>query len=1207
VKSWSRLLWFVFLFGVGIPFFSIEAAQQEPPFFRDVDFLRLISEGRMAEYYLDDPTAVVPPLEPRGPGMPYPPFNSNIVWQAMRDNNWDIYMKDAKGQGDEVRLTSEASAESSPSLKHGAAQVAFVSDRDGYNEIYRVDTAGGNLVNVSQNGNHDFNPAWRWDGSRIAFNSLRTGNSEIFTADANGTNLAQLTNHAAYDGQPSWSRDGNQIVFSSTRTGRYELWVMNADGSNQHQITFGAMALYPAWSPKDDLIAYANDGDGNGWLEIWFIKPDGSGAYQHYPGSNLRDFWLPAWSPDGGIITFTDTSWVFYQGQYYWSSSYVNVADPLQTNLYSTSNIYDNKAWRTSWAALDASPPNPCVVQLPSEQNQSIFMVGWTASDVGDAGIAAYDVEVRWGTTGEWQPFVSDTSNPSARFEGGNGTIQFRCRARDQAFNQGNWGAAVTMTIDTSLPTSYVLPLAGQAQGPIIVQWAGNESNLTYDVFVREGTEGNWEIWQDDVTTTSALFTAGTAGQRYYFRSQAHEGQQLEPWTGTPDAVVTYYAHTISGVVQDNRGYPVVEPAVELTPSALDMSQDSFTGMYELFVGASGSYTLTFSAEGYGSLPATMLPLSGNTTYDAFLFPSDDGVVNGGFESGNLAGWSVEGEAATVTSAGHTGGYGLEIDHTAITTTLIAQTVNVQTSWNEPTLSFLYQIPTNLSNGTFQVQLTDGINSETVLDTAAATSGWQHVWADLSEYTAEVITVTLLAEDVAGTVWLDEVTIGPWQTPLITGVSPGEWSYQEPTTLIITGSNLIETPAVFLNEIEMDDVLWVNSGRLEVDVPATIAAGSYRLTIVNPGGSRAIGLQSIRIVQPQLFLPIVLKEGAAVITADWPTLGYDALHTSYNLVDPGASRYSLAWWANMPHPGGLPLQDVVVSNNIVVATQGLAVIALDAETGTELWQQDMPADYLSPATIAYGAVYMAQDYVSSANLHTFELVSGSKYWNNSTYAGGGSYPFYAPTVAGESLFTCANLYSFNAFTGQRQWHTSWGNDMLCMPSYRDGILYVWSGDIFTPRYAHNGEAVWTLNVGDTGRTSVISGNRAILGGTTKLIGVNLDTKTIAWSFSGDYDHNIPATADGVVYSLDGSNLEARNLVNGSLLWEYPVGSGFVHGPVIAGNYVYVASEEITFVINRSTHELEWTIYRGGGLTVANGYLYVADKDGVILAYRAEEP
>lgn len=1202
----------------GLSVLATAASPENPSPFRDIELIRDMSAGTMEAYYREDVTAV-PAQSPQSPAITLP-FQSAIAYQSWRNNNWDIYLHRVNSGQSDTQLTSAPAADTSPSLRNGINQLAFVSDRGADFDIYRLDISTNNLLDISQSSNDDFNPNWTLDGARIAFNSLRTGNSEIFVVNSDGSGLQQLTNHPAYDGQPSWSPDGTQIVFSSFRTGRYELWVMNADGSNLRQLTYGATALYPAWSPTGTQIAYANDGNGDGWLELWLINADGSNAHQHLAGLALYDFWLPAWSPDGSLIALTQTNWIYYQGQYYWQQSWIITTDPLTPGAYSTTSILNTTAFRPSWAALDGSNPSPCTIQTNPLQHDLAFMLAWTATDDGDAGIGSYDVEVRSNSASPWQRVGSSIPLVSTRFEfTQNGTMQFHCRARDRAFNLGTWGASATITVDTKWPDSQVLPLAAYTREPVTVAWVGNESGLTYDVYLRDGTDGNWQVWREGAASTSATFT-GTTGHTYYFRSQARAGRQLEPWQAKPDTAVIFYAQRVSGFVNDNRGYPVAEPAIGVTPLSLGSVQNVLTGAYELFVGDPISYTLDFAATGYGSLPPTAVSLSSDLTLNAVLPPADDAISNGGFEDDTLNGWVVTGSSATATeSAHHTGAYGLNISHTVMTETIVAQTIAVETGWVNPTLAFLYHIPHPLTGGGFRVQISDATNTTTVLNTSQSTSTWQHVWADLTAYSGQTITITLAADHAVGDIWVDEVSLGSWHTPRVTAVSPTQWHYKQGITLNITGSNFLDTPAVFLDQIALNNVTWLNNGQLEIAVPTTIPEGVYTVTVINPGGAKAVAPQTVTIAQEHIFLPLVVKPGYTPSpTADWLTLGYDAAHTAYNAIDPGASRYQLRWYKTLPFPGGTPLQNIAVSNSVIVATSEVpnhtsAVVALNLETGAEMWRHVMDGDSVSPPTIAQGVVYVAQNTqgeysIHVSVMHAFDLVTGSELWRIPFAAFySQSLFFHQPVFAEGRLFVGGHGFNaFDAFTGQNLWQGAGGSPPW-VPAYRNGAAYSWSDYYFYSFPANSNDYSWYVAITEGPFTTLITDNHAILSSQTKLVGINLNTHTIAWSQNGNYAQNLAAVADNVLYSLNGSMLEARNPANGALLWHYDANAMLVNAPVVAGNYVYVTSGGETFVINRSTHQLESSIDKGGWLAVANGHLFVADDDKTIYAYRAQEP
>jgi hypothetical protein len=130
-------------------------------------------------------------------------------------------------------------------------KIAFVSDRDGNDEIYVMNPDGSGQTRLTDNPADDGAPAWSPDGTKIAFTSNRdAGNFEIYMMNADGSSQTNLTNDPGFDDEPAWSPDGTKIVFASTR-GTTDIWVMNADGTGQTNLNNSlAGELKPDWQPK---------------------------------------------------------------------------------------------------------------------------------------------------------------------------------------------------------------------------------------------------------------------------------------------------------------------------------------------------------------------------------------------------------------------------------------------------------------------------------------------------------------------------------------------------------------------------------------------------------------------------------------------------------------------------------------------------------------------------------------------------------------------------------------------------------------------------------------------------------------------------------------------------------------------------------------------------------------------------------------------
>jgi len=270
--------------------------------------------GNPERYWLFTDTKQAPPSIISSPS-DNPPTWGTMVYQSYRGKGWNLYTLEPDGT--ESKLNSGKGESVYPALQYNVYQIAYENDGYGNMEILSMLDVGGGIHRLTNNPAYDSFPAWSPDGNWIAFTSDRFGNSDIFVMDGNGGNIAALTNSPAYDSEPTWSPDGRQIAFFSGRTGISAVWIMNSDGTDQHQITPGPTALSPAWSPRGDNIAYAQDSDGDNFYEIWFIDLDPINLRKlEVPSGDHYDFWAPTWSPDGEWLAYISTYWIENQGQW---------------------------------------------------------------------------------------------------------------------------------------------------------------------------------------------------------------------------------------------------------------------------------------------------------------------------------------------------------------------------------------------------------------------------------------------------------------------------------------------------------------------------------------------------------------------------------------------------------------------------------------------------------------------------------------------------------------------------------------------------------------------------------------------------------------------------------------------------------------------------------------------------------------------------
>ena len=225
---------------------------------------------------------------------------SRLAFVSDRDGNNEIYVMDANGQN-QTRLTDNDYWDGSPSWFPDGSRLAFMSNRDGNGEIYVMDSDGQNQTRLTDNDGWDWFPSWSLDGSRLAFVSDRDGNSEIYVMDSDGQNQTRLTDNDYRDDSPSWFPDGSRLAFVSDRDGNSEIYVMDSDGQNQTRLTDNdGWDLVPSWSPDGSRLAFVSDRDGNS--EIYVMDADGQN--QTRLTQNFAEDLFPSWSPDGSRLAF---------------------------------------------------------------------------------------------------------------------------------------------------------------------------------------------------------------------------------------------------------------------------------------------------------------------------------------------------------------------------------------------------------------------------------------------------------------------------------------------------------------------------------------------------------------------------------------------------------------------------------------------------------------------------------------------------------------------------------------------------------------------------------------------------------------------------------------------------------------------------------------------------------------------------------------
>lgn len=229
--------------------------------------------------------------------------SGHLAFVSVRDGNEEIYLM--QGDGANVRrLTDNPARDWAPAWSDDGNWLVFNSDRDGDEELYLMQADGRNIRQLTDNDAFDCCADWSPDGRTIVFNSNQlAGDQDIYVLNVNGTGLTNLTNSPGDDWAPAWSPDGTTIAFDSRRDGQAEVYMMNADGSNQRRLTNLPSAQGGVeWSPDGLWLLYHSTQDGPAG-HIYRMAADGSDPAPLTTGAS--DNRWPDWRFDGREIAFT--------------------------------------------------------------------------------------------------------------------------------------------------------------------------------------------------------------------------------------------------------------------------------------------------------------------------------------------------------------------------------------------------------------------------------------------------------------------------------------------------------------------------------------------------------------------------------------------------------------------------------------------------------------------------------------------------------------------------------------------------------------------------------------------------------------------------------------------------------------------------------------------------------------------------------------
>jgi outer membrane protein assembly factor BamB len=277
------------------------------------------------------------------------------------------------------------------------------------------------------------------------------------------------------------------------------------------------------------------------------------------------------------------------------------------------------------------------------------------------------------------------------------------------------------------------------------------------------------------------------------------------------------------------------------------------------------------------------------------------------------------------------------------------------------------------------------------------------------------------------------------------------------------------------------------------------------------------------------------------------------------------------------------LSDALGAKNLLIAgnqsnQNGPATfVALDAQTGQNLWSAPLGLTYTTPA-LANGVVYMTS---KDGWVYALQIAGGAASWKVAR----GSLDDGYPTVANGVVYITSDsgsVLALDAATGKQRWSYQAPNandHVYSAPAVGAGLVYVASG-----------------------------------GPDNGLVALDAASGARRWSAStqGDAANGQPVVANGAVYLTDSSGeVYAFDATSGKSLWKVAASTAFQAGPAVADGHVFVGGEDgVLHALDATSGQSIWTRSLVGQIglnaapAVANGVVYVGGSDSRLSALNA---
>ena len=312
------------------------------------------------------------------------------------------------------------------------------------------------------------------------------------------------------------------------------------------------------------------------------------------------------------------------------------------------------------------------------------------------------------------------------------------------------------------------------------------------------------------------------------------------------------------------------------------------------------------------------------------------------------------------------------------------------------------------------------------------------------------------------------------------------------------------------------------------------------------------------------------KPPKEVKKVDWPVYGYDDARTRFLDTSRVNPPYHPADWSFVAGTL-LEFSPVLNKDTLYIVDKNARTIALDSDTGKEIWTRDVGG--LSAASPVYADGRLFVVTLEPGDIQALDPENGKVLWERDL----GARSETSPVVYGDTVIVgneSGTVFAMNVKNGETEWSMDTAGPVKGGVALESGTAYFgnYAGQVFALD-AGDGSVKWESGTqgssfGSVGRiysTPAVAYGRVYVGSIdSRVYSFDADNGELAWSAStGDWVYSAPAVAEAgdapptVYIGSKDKYFYAFDAKTGDLRWKKDTEGVLLGAPSVIGRIVYV--------------------------------------------------